>query len=72
MTIFGKVKKINLSGGFWGIVDVENNNWLPTNLPEELQKEGVGLKIKAKKDEDYFSIYMWGTPIEILEFELID
>lgn len=71
MTIFCTVKFINLSGGFWGITDVENNKWFPINLPEALKKEGLGVRLKAQKENDYFSIYMWGTPVEILEFEIV-
>jgi hypothetical protein len=50
---------------------VENNKWFPINLPEALKKEGLGVRLKAQKDNDYFSIYMWGTPVEILEFEIV-
>lgn len=71
MKITGTVVFKEFSGGFWGIVDNEKKEYLPTEMPEELMKAGQKVKIEAKNAEDYFSIYMWGTPIEILGFELM-
>ncbi len=68
VSIFGFVKFINLSGGFWGIVDIEGKNWFPLNLPEHLKKEGLTLRIDAQRVEDFYSIQMWGTPIQINGF----
>jgi hypothetical protein len=71
MKIKGTVKHQKLSGGFWGIVDEEGNDWKPTKMPKELQKEGLKVELKAKKAEAMMSIFMWGTSIEILEFIIV-
>ena len=72
MEIIGTVKYQNLSGGFWGIVDHEENRWKPVKMPKELQKEDLEVKLKAKKSEGIISIFMWGTTIDILGFEIIN
>ena len=70
MKIKGTVKYQKLSGGFWGLVDEEGNDWKPLEMPKELQKEGLKVELKAKKTEAMMSIFMWGTSIEILEFKI--
>lgn len=67
MKIKGTVTYQNLSGGFWGIVDEKGKQWKPITMPEALQKDGLVVSIKAKKVDADFSIFMWGTTIEILE-----
>ena len=71
MLITGFVKYIPLSGGFWGIVDLQGKQWFPVNMPETLKKEGLSVSINAQKAENFFSIYMWGTPIQIHGFAII-
>lgn len=73
MKITGTTQYKKLSGGFWGITDQEGGNWRPTNMPKELQKEGLKVKIEAKElTTQAISIFMWGTSIEILRFKVID
>ncbi|BDS10298.1 hypothetical protein [Aureispira anguillae] len=71
MKIQGTVKYQNLSGGFWGLIDRDGNKWKPVEMPQELQKEGINVEIKAKKVLGGMSIFMWGTTIKILEFTII-
>lgn len=68
MTIRGKVVFENISGGFWGIVDSKGNQWRPIKMPEQLKYEGKSVIVQAKKVEEDFSIFMWGTPIKITSF----
>ncbi|MCH2021105.1 MAG: hypothetical protein MK207_01390 [Saprospiraceae bacterium] len=72
MQIIGTVKYQNISGGFWGIVDTDGNRWKPVKMPKELQKEDLSVQLKAKKSDGIISIFMWGTTIDILEFNIID
>lgn len=71
MIITGTIVFKEFSGGFWGIEGNDGKEYLPTEMPEALKKIGQKVKLDAKNAEDYFSIYMWGTPIEILGFELV-
>ncbi len=67
-TITGTVKYQNLATGFWGIVDDKGGEWRPVNMPEQLKTEGKKVKVKVKEVDEGFSIFMWGTPVEIVSF----
>lgn len=71
MKIKGKVVYQNLSGGFWGIVDQKGKSWKPLEMPKELQQEGLSVELKAKKVDGVMSIFMWGTSVKILEFNIV-
>lgn len=71
MKIKGTVKHQKLSGGFWGIVGAQGDNWRPVNMPKELQVENLQVEIEATKEEGGISIFMWGTPIRISEFKKV-
>lgn len=72
MKIKGTVKHQKLSGGFWGIVGTGGNNWRPVKMPKELQVEDLQVELEAEKEEaSGISIFMWGTPIRILEFKKV-
>jgi len=73
MKIKGTVHYKKLSGGFWGITDDQGNNWRPINMPKKLQKEGLKVKITAEEAaQAAISIFMWGTSIQIKEFEVVE
>jgi hypothetical protein len=72
MKIEGKIKYQKLSGGFWGIIDKDGNKWRPTKLPKKMKEEGLTIKATIKEvSTESISIFMWGTSVEILEFEII-
>ncbi|MDX2247696.1 MAG: hypothetical protein SF052_13005 [Bacteroidia bacterium] len=71
MQITGKITFINLSGGFWGILGDDGQNYNPGNsLPAGFQKEGVRVKAKVSSSQA-FSIFMWGTNVDIQKIEVI-
>lgn len=70
MEIKGKVVYQNIATGCWGIVDGDNGKWRVTNMPSQLQKEGLNVKVTAEKVEEGFSIFMWGKPIKVMSYEL--
>lgn len=65
MTIKGTVKKINIAGGFWGIIGDNGEQWRPMNLPERLKQEGKSVTLSVRLSDE-FSIFMWGQAVEIL------
>ncbi|MEN0005771.1 MAG: hypothetical protein AAF798_16605 [Bacteroidota bacterium] len=67
--IQGKVSYQKLSGGFWGIIGNDGQEYRPVRFPEQLKYEGKSVKIVAKEVEEDMSIFMWGTPIKIVSFE---
>lgn len=64
-TITGIVVYKNLGTSFWGIEGLQGEQWLPVNLPKNLEQEGkrVTLTIRELEGE---SMFMWGTMVEIL------
>lgn len=69
MTIKGTVVYQNLGMGFWGIEDAKGGQWRPVQMPEQLKYEGKQVEVTARKVKEDASIFMWGTPIEIVSFE---
>lgn len=68
----GKTIYQNIETGFWGLIDIEEQKWLPINMPEELQKEGLLVEITCELLDTEFSIHMWGKAINILGFNIIE
>lgn len=66
--ITGRVTFQNLGTGFWGIIDDNGNEWRPINMPAQLKLEGKKVRISFKEIEEDMSIFMWGTPVEIVSF----
>jgi hypothetical protein len=62
----GKVVYKNISMGFWGIEGDQGEKWLPTNLPEAYQKEGLNIVFTAMPNDEAMNMYMWGTTIDII------
>lgn len=68
--IKAKIQKIDLEGGFWGIIDTETQKkYLPDqDLPEEFQQNEQMVKVTFEPS-DKMSIYQWGRMIHILTIE---
>ncbi len=69
--IKGTVQYQDISFGFWGIIDAENNKWRPSVMPEELQQEGLQIEATLEKAEEQMSIFMWGTAVNLIDFTVI-
>lgn len=65
MKIKGTITHVPLSGGFWGIEAENGKRFRPVNgLSEEFQQAGLHVEATVKP-VDVFSIYMWGTDVEV-------
>ena len=69
--IKGKVVFQNLGMGFWGIIDNRGNEWRPVNMPEQLKKPGAEVSLRIKEVNEDASMFMWGTPVEIVGFHTL-
>ena len=71
MEISGKITFVDLSGGFWGIVGDNGQNYQPTKpLPKSLQEEGK--KVKAQVEQaSGMSIFMWGTQVDVNRIDAV-
>ncbi|MEN3185539.1 MAG: hypothetical protein ABDK94_05755 [Atribacterota bacterium] len=71
LEITGTVRFVELEGGFFGVVADDGTQYEPINLPKEYYQDGLRVHLWAKIREDYASIFMWGTIIEIGKIEVL-
>lgn len=62
----GQVIWQDIEGGFYGIITPDGTGYLPLNLPESYQVDGVTVDVVATPAPDAMTIQMWGEPVEIL------
>lgn len=67
----GKVVYQDLGTGFWGIVGDDGREWKPVNMPSGLQKRDLKVKVKLAEAEEGMSVFMWGTPVKILDYSKV-
>jgi hypothetical protein len=67
----GTVVFLSFEGGFYGIKGDDGKNYDPTNLPQELQKEGTRVRFEAKELTGRASVHMWGTIVELVTIQKI-
>lgn len=67
--ITGTVSYEQLGTGFWGITDSSGNQWRPVRMPDQLKVRGAKVSCTVRIIEDEVSIFMWGTPVEIIAFQ---
>lgn len=61
----GTVTRLNLEGGFWGIVSADGKHYDPLNLNARFQQEGLRVQVQAIVKDGMVSTHLWGTIIEI-------
>ncbi len=66
ITATGTVTYFDFEGGFFGIVTIDQEHYLPMNLPSEFERDGIKVSFTAVADPDVMTIQMWGTPIRVL------
>ncbi len=71
-TVHGKIVYQDLETGFWGIVDKDGNQYRPINMPEQLKSTGASVRVRIREVEEEMSLFMWGTPVEIVSFYTIN
>jgi hypothetical protein len=67
----GKVIRVAVGPGCWGIVDAKGNEWRPVNMPEQLKFENRTVKVTVEEADEEFDIFMWGTPVKIVSFHTV-
>lgn len=65
----GKIERVELEGGFWGIVTDDGRRLDPGKLPAAVQVDGLPVQGQAKMLTDVMTVRMWGTPVELLEIK---
>lgn len=62
---------LDINGGFWGLIDAKQNQFLPINFPEQLKIKDKKINVSLRKRDDMMSMHNWGTLVEITAFETI-
>lgn len=65
--IRGTVVYKNLEGGFFAIDGDDGSKYDPINLPGSFRKDGMKVKVTARRRKDARSIHMYGAVIEVVD-----
>lgn len=65
--IAGTITKVDMEGGFFGILGQDGKQYEPANLPEDFMADGLPVEVKAVPLRDAVSFRQWGQPIIIDE-----
>lgn len=68
----GRIKFINLEGGFYGILANNGNQYDPINLAPEFQEDGLHVMFSLRILENHTNVHMWGPMVEILSMTNVD
>jgi hypothetical protein len=53
----------------YGIKGDDGRNYMPTNIPQEFQKDGLRIRFEAKELPGQTRVYMWGTIVELVTIQ---
>lgn len=70
-SVSGKVVYQEIGPGFWGIIDRQGNEWRPVNMPNQLKYPGKEVQVKIREVKEDMSVFMWGTAVRIVGFEVV-
>ncbi len=60
---------IDLEGGFYGFVTDEGRHYLPLDLNETWQIDGMNVTFVGEVQENTVTLQQWGTPIEVIAID---
>ncbi len=65
MEFIGKIVKVPVSGGSWGIEGEDGQQYMPVNgIPATFRRQGLRVRIHARPASG-MDIFMWGKQISI-------
>ena len=71
MQITGKIVRVNISGGFWGIEGDDGRKYQPSDsIPSRYQRDGLKIKAEVQPSND-FTIFMWGQSVKVSRIEAL-
>ena len=59
----------DIEGGFYGILADDGTRYLPLNLEDEYQIDGLSVRFSGTAREDLLTIAQWGMPIELTSIQ---
>lgn len=67
----GTIRYINLEGGFYGIEADDGQRLDPVNLSSQYRQNGLRVRFRVRMVDEVLTIHQWGTPVEILEIDVL-
>ena len=67
----GTVTRIDLEGGFYGIVGDDGKKYDPLDLDEKYRRDGLRVAFEAEEATGMATTHMWGTPVNLTFIEEI-
>ena len=67
----GRIRYIDLEGGFYGIISDNGAKYDPVNLPDDFKIDGLPVRFKLKILPDRESYHMWGEVVYLIKIEKI-
>lgn len=68
-SIDGSVIRVDLEGGFYGLVDRQGNRYLPDRLPADFQVDGLAIRARLAPLPSAVGYRMWGRKVQLLAIE---
>ncbi len=68
----GTIRYISLEGGFYGIISDDGKKYLPVHLDQEFKTDGLRVAFRLRIRTDVMTIYMWGTPVEVISLKKVE
>ncbi|MDV2481116.1 DUF333 domain-containing protein [Methanoculleus sp. Wushi-C6] len=65
----GTITYVDLEGGFYGLLADDGRRYLPLDLNETWQVDGVNVTFVGRVLEDVATIQQWGVPVEVLAID---
>lgn len=63
----GTVRYVDLEGGFYGIETDAGVQYLPQDLPDAYQQDGMRVRFRARILDEVMTVQMWGQPVRLLD-----
>jgi inhibitor of cysteine peptidase len=67
----GTVTRVDLEGGFYGILGDDGKKYEPLNLDPKYQRDGLRVAFESTLARDAVGTRMWGTPVNLVDIEEI-
>jgi hypothetical protein len=62
----GQVVRVELEGGFFGLVSEDGRRFLPVGLPDEFRRDGLAVEVRGRRLPATVGYRMWAPRLEIL------
>jgi hypothetical protein len=65
----GAVTKVELEGGFYGLVDPQGNRYDPDRLPADFRIDGLKVRAWLEPLPPAIGFHMWGKKVRLISIE---